>query len=63
MKKYIETWHNGKQLLGSDFTLVINNNLGATAIKNRIEQMEKRIELLKNIKPFLKVGTIEIKVN
>jgi hypothetical protein len=63
MKKYIETYHNGKQLLGSDFTLVINNNLGAKAIKNRIEQMGKRIELLKNIKPFLKSGTIEIKVN
>lgn len=63
MRKYIETWHNGSQLLGSDYTIVINSNLGKKAVQNRINQLVKRIEQLKSIKPFLKIGTIEIKVN
>jgi hypothetical protein len=62
MKHYIETHQNGKQLLGSDFTLVFNDFRaypGATIVRNRIAQLEKRIESLKPIKPYLNTGKIE----
>lgn len=62
MKHYIETHQNGNRLLGSDFTLVFNNSNiypGATIVRNRIKQLEQRIELLKPIKPFLNIGKIE----
>jgi hypothetical protein len=62
MKHYIETHQNGKQLLGTDFTLVFNDSRsypGATIVRNRIAQLEKRIDSLKGIKPFLNTGKIE----
>lgn len=62
MKHYIETYQNGKRLLDSDFTLIFSNNKtypGATIVRNRIKQLENRIELLKSIKPFLNTSKIE----
>lgn len=63
MKHYITVYQNGKQLLGSDFTIVINSNkpyLGATKIRNEFRNMQNRIDNLKAIKPFLNSGTIQI---
>ncbi len=62
MKHYIETHLNGVQLLGSDFTLIFKDSRsypGATIVRNRIAQLEKRVDLLKSIKPFLNTGKIE----
>ena len=58
-KHYITLYQNGKQLLGSDFTIIINSNLnylGASTIRKYFKQMENRIESLKTIKPFLNNG-------
>lgn len=62
-KHYITLYQNGKQLLGSDFTIVINsklNYLGASEIRKRFKQMEDRIESLKNIKTYLNNGGLTI---
>lgn len=62
-KHYITLYQNGKQLLGSDFTIVVNSNtsyLGANTIRKYFKQMENRIESLKNIKPYLNEGGLTI---
>ncbi len=64
MKHFITVYQNGKQLLGSDFTIVVNSDkcyLGATKIRNEFRNMQNRIEKLKVIKPYLNSGKIEIK--
>ena len=61
MRHYIITTQNGKQILGSDFTIVINSKLsylGATKIREQFKRLENRIENLKAIKPFLNNGGI-----
>jgi hypothetical protein len=63
MKHYITVYQNEKQLLGSDFTIVINSDktyLGATKIRNEFRNMQNRIDSLKTIKPYLNSGKIEI---
>jgi hypothetical protein len=63
MKHYITVYQNEKQLLGSDFNIIINSDkpyLGATKIRNEFRNMENRIETLKTIKPYLNNGKIEI---
>jgi hypothetical protein len=63
MKHYITVTQNGKQILGSWFTTVINsklNYLGATRIRQEFKIMEKRIEQEKPLRPFLNNGNISI---
>lgn len=62
-RHYITLYQNGNQLLGSDFTIVINskrNYLGANTIRKYFQQMETRIESLKKIKSFLNNGGLTI---
>lgn len=66
MKHYITVTQNGKQILGSWFTIVINSKLsylGATRIRQEFKRMEKRIEQEKPISPFLNNGNISIHYN
>lgn len=63
MKHYITVTQNDKQILGSDFTKIINSNLvylGATRIRKEFKAMQQRIDNLKDIKPFLNNGGISI---
>ena len=63
MKHYITVRQNDKQLIGFDFTIVINSNLnylGAGNIRRHFEAMQKRIDNLKTIKPFLNNGGLTI---
>jgi hypothetical protein len=63
MKHYITVRQNDKQLIGSDFTIIINSNLnylGAGNIRKYFEAMQKRIDNLKTIKPFLNNGGLTI---
>jgi hypothetical protein len=63
MKKYIRVYHNGKPLCGSDYTMVIAGNLTNRQLKNRFEEMHKRVEALsKNVAPHLQEGSVEYRV-
>ncbi len=56
MNYYIETYQDGKQLLGSDFTKTVRNCKSERKLKNAIETHKQTIESLKAIKPFLNKG-------
>lgn len=63
MKHYITVRQNDKQILGSDFTKVINSDLtylGANRIRKEFAAMQKRIDNLKDIKTFLNNDNITI---
>lgn len=60
---YIETYLNGEQLIGSDFTRVLPLGLNKIALNNRLINFKKHVESLKIIKPFLKNGEITYKIN
>lgn len=66
MKHYITVCQNDKQILGSDFTIVINSKLtylGANRILKEFARMQQRIDNLKHIKPFLNTTNISIHYN
>lgn len=60
---YIETYLDGVQLLGSDFTRVLPLGLGKVALNNRLISVKNHVESLKGIKPFLNKGVITYKIN
>lgn len=53
MTYFIETYQNGKPLLGSDFTTIVKNCRGDIKLKNAIIRHNNRLISLSNIKPFL----------
>lgn len=62
---YIETWYNdGKtQLLGSDGTTVLKDNVGSKELSNAVEsQIANLKSLAVNVKPFLKDGFVVVRV-
>lgn len=59
---YIETYLDGQQLLGSDFTRVLPLGLGKIALNNRLTSVKQHVEGLKGIKPFLNNGTLTYKI-
>jgi len=62
---YIETWYNdGKsQLLGSDGTTVLKDNIGKAALSNAVKSHINSIKSLAvNVKPFLKDGFVVVRV-
>lgn len=60
--KFIQLYHNGIALCGSDYARVIPCNLTTRQINNRLKLFKANIESLKNIKPSLKTGLIEYKI-
>ena len=59
---YIETYLDGAQLLGSDFTRVLPLGLGKIALNNRLTSVKQHVESLKRIKPFLNNGVLTYKI-
>lgn len=56
MNYYIETYQNGKQLLGSDFTKIVRDCKTSRKLNNAIKLHTFSIESLKSIKPYLNNG-------
>lgn len=56
MNYYIETYQNGKQLLGSDFTTIVRDCKTNRKLNNAIKSHYERLESLRTIKPFLNNG-------
>lgn len=56
MNYYIETYQDGKQLLGSDFTKIVKDCKTDRKLKNAVKAHKLHLELLKGIKPFLNNG-------
>ena len=61
-KIYIQTYQNGKQLLGSDSSRILPVGAGKQKILNTVRELEKSLSTLTNIKPSLKNGGLEIRV-
>lgn len=59
---YIQTFQNGKQLLGSGSSRVLNPPVGNLKIKNAVSNLEASLQDLVGIKPYLKNGDVEIRV-
>lgn len=53
---YIETWVNGVQKLGSDFTSVYRDLITQRKLDNAIKKHIKKLESLKSIHPDLLKG-------
>lgn len=60
---YIETYLDGRQLLGSDFTRVLPLGLGKVALNNRLISLKNHVEGLKGIKLSLSKGVLTYKIN
>jgi hypothetical protein len=52
IKYYLETYVNNKQMLGSDGTLVLGDNMNK--IDEKVKQQAKRVKSLIKIKPNIK---------
>lgn len=61
MNYYIETYQNGYQILGSDFTKIVKGCKSIIKLQNAIKLHKNSLESLKSIKPYLCNG-YEIKV-
>lgn len=55
MTTYIETFQDGKKLLGSDFTVIVRNAT-PRKIANAKNNLESYLKRLVNIKPYLSAG-------
>jgi hypothetical protein len=60
---YIETYLNGSQLIGSDFTRVLPLGLGKIALNNRMTSHKQHVSNLFKIKPYLTKGDLTFKIN
>ena len=60
MNYYIETYQDGKQLLGSDFTTIVKN-AGKIKLQNAIKRHDQRLKSLSSLKTSLLKG-YEIRV-
>lgn len=56
MNYYIETYHNGRQLLGSDFTKIVRNCKTNRKLNNAIAAHKKHLQSLVATKPYLNEG-------
>jgi hypothetical protein len=56
MNYYIETYQNGTQLLGSDFTKIVRNCKSNLKLQNAINKHISSLNSLMKIKPYLKNG-------
>lgn len=56
MNYFIETYQDGKQLLGSDFTSIVRDCKTGRKLKNAIARHHRRVKALISIKPFLLNG-------
>lgn len=50
---YVETWIDGKQSLGSDYTRIVHNCKSTTKLKNAINNLTNYLEMLKSIHPHI----------
>ena len=61
--RYIETYLDGKQLLGSDFTRVLPLNIGRVALNNRLNLLKATVtSLSRTINPYLTKGVLTFKI-
>ena len=60
--QYLETYLNGKRLLGSDYSRVLKSKT-KKGIEKEINLLNDTINKLKSIKQYLNNGLIEIKIN
>lgn len=53
MNYYIETWQNGIQLLGSDYTKIVRNCRSKKKLNNAIDSHKTYLKTLASLKPNL----------
>lgn len=56
MNYYIETYQNGRQLLGSDFTRIVRNCKTDRKLNNAIKAHKNHLQSLTTINPYLNKG-------
>ena len=56
MNYYIETYQDGKQLLGSDFTTIVRDCKTGRKLDNAVKRHTCKLNNLKAIRPFLNAG-------
>jgi hypothetical protein len=56
MNYYIETYQDGRQLLGSDFTKIVRNCKTDRKLNNAIKAHKQHLQSLVSINPFLSNG-------